>query len=239
MDKRERGKTIIVTSIVGFVILVLLIVLLFVRDLQKTSTLDILVAPSFAKVEIDGKKFSSKETIRYFPGDYVAKVEADGFVGQEIKIALVDNDEAFLYVYLEPTEDNANFYKNHFEEDARMQEVANKQNVMEDELYYSNYPIMDILPYETNTYDKYNEPTGFRIDGGKFDACEKDFCLQVSGYKKDNLKQAKQYLTENGFNPDDYEIVFDYHPIERAKPEDFPEEIRKVLQESGYFDGNE
>lgn len=37
------------------------------------------------------------------------------------------------------------------------------------------------------------------------------------------------------FEPDDYEIIFNYQPVERAKPEEYPEEIRKILEESGYF----
>ncbi len=236
MMNDSQKKRAIMIGIFGLVIGFVLIIILFIQNLAKGADLEILIAPSFAKVEMDGKKFPTDKTVKYYPGEYTVKVSAEGFVEQSAKVVLEKGQQTSLYLYLEPTEENAKFYTENYDEDVLMQEIAEKQNDLDSDSYYDKYPIMSILPYEKNSADKFNEPNGFRIDGGKFDKCKREFCLQVSSPVKAGLDEAKEYLKKMGFKPEDYEIIFNYQPIERAKPEDYPEEIRKILEESGYFD---
>ena len=51
------------------------------------------------------------------------------------------------------------------------------------------------------------------IDGGMFDGCEGTFCLKITDTTGGNYERAIQMIKEKGFNPDDYEIIYENKPI--------------------------
>lgn len=75
--------------------------------------------------------------------------------------------------------------------------------------YEKKYPIIKILPliyaHQEKDYTNYRE---FRIDGGRFSECERDFCLMITDSTGGNKKIAINEIRKNGYNPDDYEIIY-------------------------------
>ncbi len=235
-SEKPRPKTLFIISMCAFVAIAIAVIILAIIDARKTASLEILVAPSFANVELDQHNFGSNQTVKYYPGDYKVTVSAPGFTPQELDLALTTHQTSQLYLYLTPEDGSLDFYSRNPEEDNLLQEVISHICLTESSEFLAKYPIASILPYEHYTQNEFFEPTGYRIDYGHFDACKSPFCLQVTSYTKSGLDDAKSYLRENGFNPNDYEIILNYTPLDKPSPDDFPPDIRQVLEEAGYFD---
>ncbi len=241
--KIQRRWMIAIGAVVGFVVLVMALIVIAVVNMHKTTTVELVVAPSFADITANGKKIASggERTIKYYPGNYEIEIVADGFHSQKMTMNFEDNGTTHIYTYLEPTDDNADFYD--LEENKKEYDLAqmamDKQAILSTEEYAEKYPITNVLPYWVEDYNEFGRPQGFRIDYGEFEGCETDFCLQVTAYKRSGLERAKEYIKEKGFNPDDFEILFNYQPVEALKPEDFPEGVRQSLIDSGFFEQEE
>ena len=79
--------------------------------------------------------------------------------------------------------------------------------------FLEKYPIINELPIIYAYYDEQYNYTEFRIDGGTFDECSKDFCLKITDTTGGNYDFAKELIKNAGFNPDDYELLYEYKPI--------------------------
>ena len=100
-----------------------------------------------------------------------------------------------------------------------------QESVKLSEEYADQHPIIAILPLETVSYDQnYNQIT-FRIDGGSFENCSSDFCLQITDQSDESPTQnpahesairqkATDLLRAKSQNPDDYEILYFYKPVQ-------------------------
>lgn len=233
---KPHPKPLFIIGICAFCAFAIVAIILAIINSGKTATLEILVAPSFAQVELDGHSFSTNQTIKYYPGDYQVTVSAPDFTSQTLELNLVANQSSHLLLYLTPADGSLDFYSRNPKEDNLLQEILSQIALTESSEFLARYPVARILPYDHYTQNEFFEPTGYRIDYGHFDNCKNSFCLQVTGYTQSALSEAKSYLQSKGFNPNDYEIVFNYTPLDKPSPEDFPPEIRKALEAAGYFD---
>ena len=189
--------------------------ILYVVDKQKTASLKILIAPSKAVVERNNKEYKSNGTFRLRPGSYTAKIIADGFISQEVTLDLKKDQTESLYIILNPTAENEDWYNQH-------QTDSNIANIISD--YYANlslqdyrdkYPIVNILPILVVEVDKTTyDWTEYRIDYGKFDKCRSDFCLKITDSTGGNYDKAVNKIKEAGYNPEEYQILYEYTPVE-------------------------
>ena len=197
---KKTIKTIIIATICGFV----LIIALFIVDRVRNATVEILVAPTFAKVEIDGKTYPSKKTIKTTPKDeeFTAIVSADGFETKEITFKVEKNQTSYIYVSLNNKESGEQWYLDQSgEEYDRFVMVEEALLEIASDDFAKQYPIVTILPY-------INSEDGYRIDYGDYDGCEGGFCIQITDNTGENHEKALQYIRDNGFVPDDYQIVY-------------------------------
>lgn len=234
--KPVNQRFIIKLSFFCFILFAIFAIILAFINAQKTATVDIIIAPSTATITVDQHSFKTKETARYFPGNYLVKISAPGFVEQTLEVELSNQQTTHIYIALEPTDQNANYYDIHPEEASIRQAVQDATYQDNLAAFLTEHPIANILPYEHYTQNEFSEPTGYRIDYGKFDGCKSDFCLKVTSYSQTGLADAKEYIRSKGFNPNDYEILFEYDPLEKSTPDDFPPAIREILEKAGYFD---
>lgn len=211
----KRRKNLIIIGIIAFIILVIFAIIGFIIDAQKTATLDILVAPSFAKVEIRNKKYVSTANIRLKPGEVTAYVTAQGFETEEVILNLTKNEEAQIYLSLNPTDENADFYVNNPEEADLVQRINERLVNINANLYIKEHPIVNILPINIVEYNQQNNLwTEYRIDYGEFSNCKTNFCLKITDTTGGNYEKALDQIRNKGFNPDDYEIIYQYEPME-------------------------
>lgn len=79
--------------------------------------------------------------------------------------------------------------------------------------YSEAHPIIAKLPIIYAHYDANYNYTEFRIDGGEFSGCKTNFCLKVTDTTGGNYDAALEKIREAGFNPDDFQILYEYTPI--------------------------
>ena len=79
--------------------------------------------------------------------------------------------------------------------------------------YLKAHPIINELPIIYANYDEQYNYTEFRIDGGEFPECSTDFCLKITDTTGGNYAHARELIKNSGYNPDDYEIIYEYKPI--------------------------
>ena len=81
--------------------------------------------------------------------------------------------------------------------------------------YSEDHPIVEKMPIIYAKYeDGYKKYTEFRIDAGKFENCKKDFCLKISDTTGGNYEKALEEIRKAGFEPKDFEIIYENKPIE-------------------------
>lgn len=66
----------------------------------------------------------------------------------------------------------------------------------------------------SNGYESYRE---FRIDGGKFDECKRDFCLVIKDSTGGNREAALNEIKKRGYDVSKYEIIYKEELIEELK----------------------
>ncbi len=214
-DSDKRRKLIIfVASIIGFFIMVIIIILLYMSDARKTATLQTLIAPSFATITIDGKTYPVNQDIRLEPHHTTATISADGFKNQEIELDLITNEASEVVTFLMPNDGTLAWYEDRPKEFDLYQQVVQRQATIDGNDFLEEYPIANFIPY---TYVDYNSATNvwteYRLDIGKFEGCKRDICIKITDSTGGNHEHALNLIRKNGYNPDDYEIIYEYIPI--------------------------
>lgn len=213
----RNRKNLFVASIIGFAIVIIFVLVLTIINIQKSATLDIIVAPINATVNIDGHKFKTNEIAKYYPGAYTTEISADGFVSQSFTLELTANQESHLYIALEPTPENSDYYDKNPSESGRRQAVYDANYQLGSDEYAAKYPITQILPYQNTNDRRGYDFTNYRIDYGQFDNCKSDFCLKITDNVGIYQGEAMDYLRSSGQNIDDYEIIYEYTGSAEAK----------------------
>ena len=201
--------------IAGMIIIILLLVLvLFLMiDLRRSATLELLVTPVSAEVIIDGKKYENG-TYKFEPGELNVIIKKEGFKEQEKIVTRAENTITKLYAYLMPLDGSFDWYLTHEEDMMILNAIGDSAANENSRTYLERYPIIDVLPIIYANYDESWDYTEFRVDGGTFENCKQEFCLKVKDTTGGNLEKALSLIRENGFTPEDYEIIYEYDPIE-------------------------
>lgn len=205
-EKRTtRHKKVLIFSIIAFVVLSVIIICLAIINTLKSSTIDIIVAPTFAHVKINQKSYPTFTTVKTFPQDGQRKVSitADGFKPQELDITLQADQTSRIYVVLEHETEGFDWYLNQTGNEYDRYVMAEEAlfNHSADELA-SREPIISVLPYV-------DSKNNFRIDFGDFEGCSQDFCLKITDQTGENYDRAINYIRDRNFNPDDYIIIYE------------------------------
>lgn len=195
LTKRSR----VIIAILA-VLLVGGLVWLLVDRAQKTATINVTITPESSQITIDGKQASSSNRIR--PGAYVVSVEKEGFHSYEESVDVGSNEVIDLYVALEPSSDETQGWYDENPEDAgALERVLDNQYTQEATTITENFPVISILPYIA--------PRGaYTINYGLSQQADTQ-AIYISYYTDVGRDLALQYIRDNGFNPDDYEIIYE------------------------------
>ena len=199
---------IIIFSVLIFITLILFIVALSLKD---TTEVEIRIAPSSATVTIDGKEYQNG-TFRISSGNHQVKIEKAGFEAKEFSFNTAETTK--VYSYLIETDGSYNWYLNHQDDALLLTSIGDYESHLKSASYAKKYPISTILPIIYANYDEAYNYTEYRIDGGEFPGCNSDFCIKITDTTGGNYDAAIQKLKETNFNPGDYQIIYEYTPIE-------------------------
>lgn len=204
--KENQVPALILTSLV-FIAFVLVITAL---SLTPTARIEVLVAPASATVTINGKTYKNG-TYDLPKGNLTVKIEKNGFTTKEY--AFNSESSSKLYDYLTAEDGSLNWYLEHQDDALILTAVGDYVAEILSARSSANYPILEKLPIIVSEYDAEDKFMEFRIDGGEFEGCEREFCLKVTDSTGGNLELARQKIREVGFNPSDFQILYEYTPI--------------------------
>lgn len=215
MNEQRKGRIILFSAAIIFAAITIISVIFYIIDSRKTATLHTIIAPSFAKVLVNNKKFSANQDIRLEPGEYNITVQADGFQTREQQLVLHDQEITTLALYLNPNEGDAfTWYEIHGDEYAYYLSASNYLANQSANEYAAKYPVSAILPFTVVEVDPVTyDWVEYKVGGGKFDGCASDYCIKITDTTGGNREKALDKIREKGFNPDDYQILYEETPI--------------------------
>lgn len=155
--------------------------------------------PQDASVIIDGRPASVENRIK--PGDYTISVVFDGFTTYRETIYVASGQEAVVYAILEPkTERTANWYSDNASDGQLREQLLDERYIQDYEAAEAAFPIMSILPYIP--------PRGvYQIHYGMGTEPNTQ-AVYISYYSEEGKQLAEEYITDNGFKLEDYEIIY-------------------------------
>ncbi len=197
-----------VLMILGVSIIILIIIFLaVVFGKNGTAELDILVVPTDAKILINGEEYQNGTYDGMKAGIYDVNISRAGFDDKTMQIELKSNEKTKLYLLLS---DKDGQYKYSDEENNLIAVIDEYETEKMAEDYVKKYPIMKVLPIEVEKYnDEMTEYINYRIDGGRFDDCKSEFCIQITDVTGGNYQNAVEVVRQKGYNLDEYEVVYE------------------------------
>lgn len=212
MFENKKTRRIVYAVVVGVLATLLIVLTVLLIDARNSATLDIMVAPLSAELTIDGKKYENGK-YSMEPGEVSYELAKEGFVTKSGVINLEEGKTVKLYTYLLPEDGSYEWYVEHPEDRMVLNTIgdaiANENSLQ----YVAKYPIINVLPIIYADYDDDWNYTEYRIDGGSFEECEKEFCMKITDTTGGNEDAALEKIREAGFNSGDYEIIYKYEPI--------------------------
>ena len=211
MEKIFNKTVLKIIAIISGILLVGFVIFITVDHIinhDKTSKIDILVAPSNSEIIIDEKPYDNKQTIRIKPGTYKVTIRREGFNSFEGVITVADGETLKLYEFLTETDENGTFYSDNADEATIMQQISDYKADKEHEDYIGSDPVWNYIPY-------YSYKNGFRIYPEKSEDEEDErLILNVklitcSDKKMEELKKsADEYLKSHNLNLENYNIKY-------------------------------
>ena len=139
----------IIAGIVIFVIAVIAILIAWIINIPKTATIEVIVAPSDAKILIGEKRYKNG-THKIEPGDYSIAVTRDDFSPYASEFSIEEGETKKLLVCLNEIDGNT-WYDEHKEDD----DICRKAAELASEEYKKEKQTADI--YSVTPYNSYDD----------------------------------------------------------------------------------
>lgn len=192
----------IIAGVVIFIIAVIAILIAWIIDIPKTATIEVIVAPSDAKILIGEKRYKNG-THKIKPGDYSIAVTRDDFSPYASEFSIEDGETKKLLVCLNENDGNT-WYDEHKEDD----DICRRAAELASEEYKKEKQTADI--YSVTPYNSYDD--GFNIvafeDEGK-GTIIKITLLSCKEARREALKpNALDWLKRHNVDPEQYTIEY-------------------------------
>ena len=209
-------------KILVFLIPISLIIIIFTAyffTIIYSAKVEVLIAPKSAELYIDGKKYNNSGVFSVSPGEKKVTIKANGFQEYKQKKNFTKETTNYIYTWLDPTEENKNYYKEHADEQDLVETIAQQGTVLEGEKY-NNDPIFKITPVR-------NFKLGFSASASRD---EKDFnkitltidLMTCRDNQVENLKKvAESYFKQKGINLSKYQVKYTHSDSNQESDPDF------------------
>ena len=197
----KRMVVVTIILIVGVVVAVLVIL-----DILRSTTVSILVTPREATVSINGDNYTNG-TYRIFPTEgATVTIKASGFEEKSFQMDFPANTTVAIQDYLVGSAEGMDYYESDAEDYAILKLVAKDETALdfiadfEHKLGIKNY--LPLVHYGEGIGGGVIEIT----DASDTEECKRIICLKVSSNMGED--EAKRMLSEKGFDYDDYLVLF-------------------------------
>ena len=192
----------IIAGIVIFVIAVIAILIAWIINIPKTATIEVIVAPSDAKILIGEKRYKNG-THKIEPGDYSIAVTRDDFSPYASEFSIEEGETKKLLVCLNEIDGNT-WYDEHKEDD----DICRKAAELASEEYKKEKQTADI--YSVTPYNSYDD--GFNIvayEDEEKGTIVKITLLSCKEARREALKpNALEWLKKHNVDPEQYTIEY-------------------------------
>lgn len=219
MSPEKHQKIIFISAIIGIILIIAIPIIIYLISSQYSATLTTIIAPSSATLTINNKTYPIDSDLHLKPQTITATISAEGFESQELTLDLSAGETSTLATYLIPNDGDISWYYQNSKENELLERVTDTMADQQANLYREKYPITSLLPLSVVDVDETTySMKEYRIDVGEFSDCQTDFCLKITDMTGGNQSAAYDKLRENGYNPDDYEIIYEYKPYFTEAP---------------------
>lgn len=197
----NRIKLIIAGAVI-FVIAVIAILIAWIINIPKTATIEVIVAPSDAKILIGEKRYKNG-IHKIEPGDYSIAVTRDDFSPYASEFSIEEGETKRLLVCLNEIDGNT-WYDEHKEDD----DICRRAAELASEEYKKEKQTADI--YSVTPYNSYDD--GFNIVA--FEDEEKGTIIKITllsckEARREALKpNALEWLKKHNVDPEQYTIEY-------------------------------
>ena len=192
----------IIAGVVIFVIAVIAILIAWIINIPKTATIEVIVAPSDAKILIGEKRYKNG-THKIEPGDYSIAVTRDNFSPYASEFSIEEGETKKLLVCLNEIDGNT-WYDEHKEDD----DICRKAAELASEEYKKETQTADI--YSVTPYNSYDD--GFNIvayEDEEKGTIVKITLLSCKEARREALKpNALEWLKKHNVDPEQYTIEY-------------------------------
>lgn len=207
------------------VIAIAVVIGVYVRQATKISTISFNIAPVDATISVNGDSSYKNGRYSITPGTYEVKISHKDLETKTMKINIESRHYVAVTTFLAGADNNFDFYaqRNRSSSYQKLKDIASKDNNITTDSdtsaqdFIENFEhilsITDKLPIKGYVYADPNASSstgGFAIrDGQSNKKCEKAACLLVKYYGKDYEEEVKKQIKEAGYNPDDYQLIYE------------------------------
>ena len=204
-----RHKKMMATTLVAVLLLIVGIsVFYIIRNNIYSAKVNMIVAPTIAKVRIGDEVFDAMGEYNIKPGEYMVEVSADGFYPKTGSLVAIGGETVNVSVFLEPTDENSNWYSTHQEDGLIMGEIKNNMTVEALRQLGEKYPIINILPYSAEYFiDNYSTKVKYVVSY-RTDSEDTDLTITITDYMGGAEQVALDWLAENGVTSEKYVIEY-------------------------------
>ena len=207
MDNNSKRKFIIIAGIVIAVLFIAWIIFALFSLNQTTITIN--TSPMRANITINDREYLDQESgsdYRVNKESIQITVHREGFIDRVVSHTVGETKESnILNIALQPNTFEADQLLKSAEESAHRESIVTDDYLELLNTVNEKYPILSDLPY----YDRY-----FVISQGLSQKKPDDpesFALYIDIYDmfaEQGKREAYQFLKNNNYNPDDFEIIF-------------------------------
>jgi len=186
------------------VFLVVVLAIIFFSNKSVTTGIDIYSLPPDSQLLLDGKTISSGKNSTT-TGKHTIEARHDHFDTLSKKVEVIKNQVLVVPMALSPKDDTGKtWYENHQDDYLSLEATISSQYRLESSKITKMYPIVADLPQDISPL--------YRIDYGVSKRYPNDptrIALYISSNTPANKYDAIRYIYLMGYDPSDYEIIFE------------------------------
>lgn len=202
------------------IVAILTVIVIFIHNARKVSTIYFNVAPIDATISVNGDTHFENGQFSIAPGKYEIKISREGLETRTISVDIGASDYTSINTFLTGPDSSFDFYKERKNYDSyrRLRKVASIDNddtslqefVSEYDHILSVFKELPIIGFVYADPSINSSTAGFTIKSGLDEKkCEKSSCLLVNYYGKGYESEVANEVKKAGYNPEDYQIVYE------------------------------
>ena len=203
----KHKKKFIVAGVLAILVIIGISVYNIIWNSIYSAKVNIMVAPYIAKVKIGDNEYDVSGEYKIKPGEYNVEISADGFEPLSLSITAIKGETVAVREYLNPLEENKNWYIEHEGDGLVAGEIAYIKADEANRKLAEENPIMNDLPVEVEYYtNNYANYVKYNL---RYETDSKgEITIIIDDYSGGNKELAMERLKSFGYDLSKYKIKY-------------------------------